>query len=262
MKWGYIMEAPGRPTYERQVELMRLFGIDVDNEYPPIFRDRIAAGNTNPRTLLKERNILLLGVRKGNTVFVANYFCLGFSGADATWFASEIHKAGGKLCVCGDYIGADDIPAMAKKVANAQNTHHVRVSRGVEPKYLPGMKPPKRKPAKPVKAAKRPCVYRHHDADDKLLYVGACANYERRMSTHKAKKAPWLAKIARVSVELYPSMKEALKAENEAIWFEKPMHNVRRTMPETKAFIRRAAKLAEIADPELAKQIRAMQKAL
>lgn len=261
MKWGYVLEAPGRPKHERQVELMRLFGIDVDSEYPPVFRDRIAAGNTNPRTLLKERNILLLGVGKGNTVFVANYFCLGFSGADATWFASEIHKAGGKLCVCGDYIDADGIPAMAKKVANAQNTHHVRVSRGVEPKYLPGMKPPKRRPVPPAKAAKRPCVYRHYDAEERLLYVGACANYDRRMDAHRC-KAVWFKDIRRSAVEFYPSMREANKAENEAIWFEKPLHNVRRTMPETKAFIKRAATLAETADPELAKQIRAMQKAI
>lgn len=262
MKWGYVLEAPGRPTRERQLELLRLCGVDVDNEYPPVFSDRIAAGNTNPRKMLEGRNVLLLGVGKGNTVFVANYFCLGFSGPDATWFATEIHKAGGKLCVGGDHIGADDIPAMAKKVTNAQNTHHVRVSRGVEPKYLPGVKPPKRKVGKPLKPAKRPCVYRHYDAEDRLLYVGACANYERRMGVHKSKKAPWLPQIARASVEFYSSMKEALKAENEAIWFEKPVHNVRRTMPDTKAFIKRAAKLAEMADPELAKQIREMQKAI
>lgn len=38
MKWGYILEAPGRPSHQKQADFLRESGVSVDEEYPPVFR--------------------------------------------------------------------------------------------------------------------------------------------------------------------------------------------------------------------------------
>lgn len=68
-------------------------------------------------------------------------------------------------------------------------------------------------------------VYRAYDADDRLIYVGATGNIERRLSNHRS--TSWWSSLARrVEVERHPAMPDALRAETEAIRTERPAFNM------------------------------------
>ena len=71
-----------------------------------------------------------------------------------------------------------------------------------------------------------PCfLYRHFDADDRLLYVGISLSALTRLSQHR-ENAHWFALIRRVAIELHPTRRAALEAERDAIRRERPIHNV------------------------------------
>jgi hypothetical protein len=69
-------------------------------------------------------------------------------------------------------------------------------------------------------------LYRHFDADGRLLYVGVSLSAIGRLAEHK-QGAEWFWLIARVEVTAYANRRTVLKAERIAIQREKPLHNIR-----------------------------------
>jgi len=67
-------------------------------------------------------------------------------------------------------------------------------------------------------------LYRHFDADGKLLYVGISLSAAHRLSQHNG-QSEWASKIASMTVETLASREEALAAERVAIKTEKPAWN-------------------------------------
>jgi predicted GIY-YIG superfamily endonuclease len=68
-------------------------------------------------------------------------------------------------------------------------------------------------------------LYRLHDAQGGLLYVGIAGNPGRRFQEHAGTKA-WWGQVSWVHVEHYPTRTEAEAAEITAIRAERPKHNV------------------------------------
>lgn len=129
--WGYILLAPGRPAAEQQRLALGALGVDL-GEFGTAWQDKIAQGSTRPRSQLQGRNDLLQAVAAGDTVVVAAPLCLGLSGRDAEWFLSELHRLGVAVIVNGDLARLDpgaDLSEMVRRVASAQNVHHVRVAK-------------------------------------------------------------------------------------------------------------------------------------
>ncbi len=67
-------------------------------------------------------------------------------------------------------------------------------------------------------------LYRCFDSDDRLLYVGQTSDWPRRQREH-ASRGPWWAEVTRVEMRLGLDSQEALRAEREAILYERPLHN-------------------------------------
>lgn len=223
--WGYLLEAPGRPSVKAQREFMRAAGIDI-SDFGPVWSDRAERGSTRPQHQLVERmNLLSLAVQPGDTVMVSEPFCLGLSGDDAEWFSRELLKKGILLSVAGKLMGADSIPGLAAEVARKQNAHHVRAHRKPELKQLPPVERGRQR-----RFEKKPCVYRHFDKDGALLYVGVCGDYSKRRQHHRG-RAPWRSLLHREELEYYETMREALDTERTAIHAERPIHNQRRLPP-------------------------------
>lgn len=78
-------------------------------------------------------------------------------------------------------------------------------------------------PSKP-RAARRTGLYRHYDADGRLLYIGVSRSAAQRLAQHKASRWDW--RIAKVTVQYYSSRDEALAAERQAIKAEDPRFNI------------------------------------
>ena len=74
-------------------------------------------------------------------------------------------------------------------------------------------------------AAKPTCLYRHFASDDTLLYVGISLNHLHRLGQHK-NNAHWYDRIVRVTIERFPTRKEAKAAEDTAIANENPECNI------------------------------------
>lgn len=70
----------------------------------------------------------------------------------------------------------------------------------------------------------RVALYRLHDVDGVLLYVGITSKPERRWLQHAADKA-WWGEVADKSVRWYRDRKAAAEAERAAMRAEKPRHN-------------------------------------
>jgi len=68
-------------------------------------------------------------------------------------------------------------------------------------------------------------LYRHFDADGKLLYVGISLSAISRLGQHQD-HSHWFGSIARVEIVSFPSRADAIAAEREAIKNEKPLHNI------------------------------------
>ena len=67
-------------------------------------------------------------------------------------------------------------------------------------------------------------LYRHFDAAGKLLYVGVTRNVRLRNNCHNH-TSPWWRDVSSTSVEELPTRGDALKAEENAIETERPIHN-------------------------------------
>lgn len=68
-------------------------------------------------------------------------------------------------------------------------------------------------------------LYRHFDAEGRLLYVGIAIDAGKRSKQHQWMSS-WFEKVSRTEVERHPNRAAALRAEREAIRTEAPIHNI------------------------------------
>jgi predicted GIY-YIG superfamily endonuclease len=68
-------------------------------------------------------------------------------------------------------------------------------------------------------------LYRHYDADDRLLYVGISLDAFSRLRQHKGASG-WTSDAVTMRTVRYPNRSEALEAESQAIIDEKPLWNI------------------------------------
>lgn len=71
----------------------------------------------------------------------------------------------------------------------------------------------------------RTALYRLHDAEGVLLYVGITSDPQQRFSAHKQDK-PWWPDVARKSIEWYDTRADAELAEEAAIKIKSPRYNI------------------------------------
>jgi predicted GIY-YIG superfamily endonuclease len=71
----------------------------------------------------------------------------------------------------------------------------------------------------------RTALYRLHDAEGALLYVGITHDPDARFAAHASDK-PWWPDVARKTIEWYARREHALAAEEAAIKAKSPRHNV------------------------------------
>lgn len=67
-------------------------------------------------------------------------------------------------------------------------------------------------------------VYRHFDADGRLLYIGCTCDPVVRIALHRA-QSRWYEQIARIEMVRYPDPTLAIEAEADAIRVERPPYN-------------------------------------
>lgn len=81
-------------------------------------------------------------------------------------------------------------------------------------------------------------LYRHYDAEGRLLYVGISLSASNRLEQHMA-GSEWAASIETVKIKCYSTRQEALAAEKQAIKDERPIwnkiHNIRRAVEQLQA---------------------------
>lgn len=70
----------------------------------------------------------------------------------------------------------------------------------------------------------RTALYRHWDDNDVLLYIGISMNPLLRNKVHLENMA-WRGKIAKITIEYFPTRQEAMAAEAAAVVAESPVHN-------------------------------------
>ena len=71
-------------------------------------------------------------------------------------------------------------------------------------------------------------LYRHYDAEGKLLYVGISLSAVIRLAAHKH-SSEWFDRIAMVKIERFQNRRAALVAERAAILTEDPEYNTQQT---------------------------------
>lgn len=76
----------------------------------------------------------------------------------------------------------------------------------------------------PWKRAGGAQLYRHFDADGRLLYVGISVSTLVRLGSHSS-MSPWFRSITTVTIEHFDTRKQAEEAERRAIMLEAPIHN-------------------------------------
>jgi excinuclease UvrABC nuclease subunit len=96
-------------------------------------------------------------------------------------------------------------------------------------------------------------LYRHFDAAGELLYVGISLNAVYRLSQHKDHSA-WFSSISNVTIETFPTRKDALDAETTAIIKEKPKHNIKGKKAATREAMLEAHRVAQEAKELLTKK--------
>jgi hypothetical protein len=89
--------------------------------------------------------------------------------------------------------------------------------------------------------AERTALYRLYDADDRLLYVGISANPEKRWKGHSIYSARWWGQVTAKVIEWHGDRYLALAYEYLTILRERPVHNRRRTPPNTDQWPNEAA---------------------
>lgn len=71
----------------------------------------------------------------------------------------------------------------------------------------------------------RTALYRHYDAEGRLLYVGVSTDPNRRQLYHQS-KADWIGLSVKVDVEWHRTRSAALASEAKAIFEESPVYNL------------------------------------
>jgi predicted GIY-YIG superfamily endonuclease len=74
-------------------------------------------------------------------------------------------------------------------------------------------------------ASVKTTLYRHFNADGKLLYVGISLSALQRLSQH-ADHSDWYNKISRVEMEHFSDRPSAMAAEKKAVISEGPLYNI------------------------------------
>ena len=74
-------------------------------------------------------------------------------------------------------------------------------------------------------------LYRHFDAEGKLLYVGVSISALNRLASHQ-QNSHWFWDISKVEVSKFETRQASLDAETAAIKNEKPLHNIIHNMRE------------------------------
>lgn len=74
-------------------------------------------------------------------------------------------------------------------------------------------------------------LYRHYDADGKLLYVGISCDLSRRTKEH-SKASDWFDAVEDTKVQYLSTREHAEDAEKVAIYHEKPLHNKSNRRPD------------------------------
>jgi hypothetical protein len=75
----------------------------------------------------------------------------------------------------------------------------------------------------PARVPGRTQLYRHFDADDRLLYVGISISAVIRLYEHRS--SSWFYKIAKITIETFDTRQRAVEAERRAIVEERPSYN-------------------------------------
>ena len=83
-------------------------------------------------------------------------------------------------------------------------------------------------------------LYRHYNAQGKLLYVGISYNALNRLSRH-ALSSSWYDQIARIDITHFETREAAIEAEKNAIRSENPLFNIEFSLTRTKKTIRPSA---------------------
>lgn len=81
----------------------------------------------------------------------------------------------------------------------------------------------------PTEAMNPTYLYRHFDANNRLLYVGVTSDPELREQCHK--RGAWGGQISKTVVEECQDRESALKAERDVIAVENPVFNVNKRPP-------------------------------
>ena len=94
-------------------------------------------------------------------------------------------------------------------------------------------------------------LYRHFCDGEQLLYVGISLSTLTRLGQH-AINSHWYDKIAKVTIEHFPTRKQALTAERKAIIQEQPLHNIHHAgcipEPEVEVYIEQAKRVTKARD--------------
>lgn len=73
-------------------------------------------------------------------------------------------------------------------------------------------------------------LYRHFDADGRLLYIGKSISAVMRLSGHRSASS-WYGEISRVEIENFESVADLSAAEVVAIRQEQPIYNIVHNKP-------------------------------
>lgn len=85
---------------------------------------------------------------------------------------------------------------------------------------------PWRLPERPAPGDPSHFMYRHFDADGRVLYIGTARQPDTRTSRHRV-ASPWWSRVSRIEWERHASHQEARRAEIAAIEREQPIYNQR-----------------------------------
>lgn len=97
---------------------------------------------------------------------------------------------------------------------------------------------------------KRHYVYRHFDAEGRVLYVGCSIDVERRFRQHLFESTWWAMKVARTKITVHPTRAEGRRVEKAEIRNLEPLHNSEKYWMDTDSwdeakFIEHASAFAE-----------------
>ncbi len=100
-------------------------------------------------------------------------------------------------------------------------------------------------------------LYRLHNSDGDLLYIGMTCQIDERLMQHSREKS-WYSEVSSTELEPFGNYQDAFNAELRAIEAEKPIYNVVGTNKERKGGYRKAPPL----DETRADQLRSARNAL